>query len=111
MAALASCASPQRILVEFPVNPETRGEFIEELNAILVDTRAFDGCKVATVWTNELDDDKVWIYESWQTRAHQQAYLDWRNEAGNTSHLGPFITGEVRFLWLNSHSSKGLGED
>jgi quinol monooxygenase YgiN len=104
-AIFTSCVAPQKIIVEFPVHPETRGEFINELNAILVDTRAFEGCKTATVWTNELEDDKVWIYETWQTREHQQAYVNWRNETGNSSHLGPFITGEVRFLWLNQHQS------
>jgi quinol monooxygenase YgiN len=100
-AILASCAAPQRMLVEFPAHSETRGEFIDELNVILIDTRAFEGCEAATVWTNELESDKVWIYEEWQTRAHQEAYLNWRNETDNTSHLGPFINGEVRFLWLN----------
>ncbi len=106
--ALVSCASaphqsPHKILVEFPVNPDTRGEFIDELNKILVDTRAFDGCLDAHVWTNEIDGGKVWIYEEWETRDHQVAYVAWRTETANTAHLGKYIVGDVRFLWLNQH--------
>jgi quinol monooxygenase YgiN len=106
--ALGSCASApvqttHKILVEFPANPGTRDEFIDELNKILVDTRAFDGCLDAHVWTNESDADKLWIYEEWESREHQVAYVSWRTETGNTAHLGKYIAGEVRFLWLNQH--------
>ena len=95
--------TPEKIIVEFPVHAETRSEFISELNEILVDTRAYDGCLDVTVWTNEEEDDKVWLYEEWATRSHQEAYLKWRTDTGNTSHLGPFINGGLRFLWLEEH--------
>ena len=101
--ALAPHAEPELMLVEFPVDAEKRAEFIEELHVILVDTRAFEGCLEATVWTNESEPDKVWIYEEWESRDNQVAYLQWRTDTGNTAHLGPYITGEVRFLWLNQH--------
>jgi len=93
----------EQIIVEFPVVPETRDEFIVELEKILVDTRAFDGCLEVTIWTNDLDDDKVWLLEDWQTRAHQEAYLNWRIETNNTEHLGQYLAGELRFLWLEQH--------
>lgn len=96
-------AEVERILVEFPVHAEQRAEFIEELHLILDATRGFAGCLAATVWTNEMDPDKVWIYEEWKSRSHQAAYVQWRSESGNTAHLGPYIAGEVRFLWLNEH--------
>jgi quinol monooxygenase YgiN len=96
-------AAPQKLIVEFPVHAETRTEFITALNEILVDTRAFDGCRAVTVWTNESDDDNVWLYEEWETREHQAAYLNWRVETGNTAHLGPFIRDALQFLWLEEH--------
>ncbi len=49
------------------------------------------------------DVNKVWLYEEWATRSHQEAYLQWRKETGNSSHLGPFISGDLRFLWLEEH--------
>ena len=103
--ALSGCqaASPEKMIVEFPVHPETRDEFIADLNEILVDTRAYDGCIGVTVWTNEEDDDTVWLYEEWATREDQAAYLNWRIETGNTAHLSPFIKGDLRFLWLEEH--------
>ena len=102
---ISSCqtAAPERIIVEFPIHPETRDEFIVALNEILVDTRAYDGCEAVTVWTNEEDDDTVWLYEEWETREHQAAYVQWRTDTGNTAHLGPFISGGLRFLWLEEH--------
>jgi len=93
----------ERIIVEFPVVPETRAEFLVELDKILIDTRAFDACLGVTIWTNELDDDKVWLLEGWETRAHQEAYVNWRMETNNTSHLGPYLSGDLRFLWLEKH--------
>jgi quinol monooxygenase YgiN len=97
----ASCAVTEKILVEMPVNAETREEFIVALNEVLIDTRAYAGCREAAIWINEQDADKVWIYEEWESRAHQEAYVNWRGETGNTSHLGPYINGEMRFLWLS----------
>jgi len=101
--ATTPTASVERILVEFSVQPGQRAEFIEELHKILVDTRAFEGCLAATVWTHELDSDTVWIYEEWEARENQVAYVTWRGETGNTAHLGPYLTGPPRFLWLNEH--------
>jgi quinol monooxygenase YgiN len=107
--AAVSCAAPpssssaEQIIVEFPVVAETRAEFIIELEKILVDTRAFDGCLGVTIWTNEEDASMVWLLEDWQTRAHQEAYLNWRMETGNTAHLGPYLAGDLRFLWLEQH--------
>ncbi len=112
IAALAipmlGCASApgkitDKIIVEFTVKPETRPEFIEAIHEILIDTRAFDGCLGVTVWTNESEDNKVWLLEEWATRAHQEAYVNWRSETGNTSHLAPFLAGGPRFLWLEEH--------
>ena len=101
----SSCqaTAPEKMIVEFPVHAETRPEFISALNEILVDTRAFEGCLGVDVWTNQKDDDSVWLFERWETREHQEAYLKWRVDTGNTSHLGPFISGNLRFLWLQEH--------
>ena len=103
--ALSGCqaTAPEKMIVEFPVHAETRDEFITALNEILVDTRAYAGCMGVTVWTNEEEDDAVWLYEEWATREHQAAYLKWRTDTGNTAHLGPFIRGGLRFLWLEEH--------
>ena len=97
----SSCDVTEKMLVEIPVKAEPREELIVALNEVLVDTRAYAGCRQAAIWINEQDTDKVWIYEEWQSRAHQEAYVAWRTETDNTSHLGPYINGELRFLWLS----------
>lgn len=98
-----SASAAEKMIVEFPVVAETRAEFIVELHKILVDTRAFDGCLGVTVWTHDQDADKVWLFEEWATREHQATYLNWRVETGNTAHLGPFLAGDLRFLWIEQH--------
>jgi quinol monooxygenase YgiN len=107
-STLCGCASPvgvtsEKMIVEFSAQPETRAEFIEELNLILVDTRAFEGCLGVTVWTSESDAGKVYLLEEWASRDNQVAYLNWRTETNNTAHLGRFMSGPPRFLWLDQH--------
>lgn len=108
LAVSPSCASlaPEpgaTVLVEFPVKPEQRDAFIQELHGILPATRDWEGCLVAEVWTTSEDPDKVWIYEEWTHRGAQEAYVAWRGESGTTAHLGPYIQGPVRFLWIEEH--------
>ena len=93
----------ETMLVVFSVQPEKRAEFIEELNKILVDTRAYNGCMGVAVWTNEEDADEVTLYEQWLSRDHQASYLNWRIETGNTAHLKPFLKSGTRFLWVQEH--------
>lgn len=105
---LVGCATPPRVvaekmIVEFPIQADKRSEFIDALNMVLVDTRKFDGCLGVTVWTTAEDADRVWLYEEWETREHQAAYLKWRIETGNTSHLSEYFVGDLRFLWLDQH--------
>ena len=101
--ALMPSDSPEIVLVEFPVLPEQRDAFIEELHGILPATRDWEGCLAAEVWTASEDADKVWIYEEWTHREAQQSYVAWRGASGTTAHLGPYIQGPVRFLWITEH--------
>jgi quinol monooxygenase YgiN len=50
----------------------------EKLREILVDTRAFDGCEGLTVWQDEDDPTRFLVEEHWVSRAHSDAYSQWR---------------------------------
>jgi quinol monooxygenase YgiN len=93
----------EKMILEIPVHAEKREEFIGVLNQALTETRAYEGCLTATVWTPEDDDGKVWVYEEWETRDNQAAYFNWRIESGMMDALAPFLDGEPRVIWLIEH--------
>ena len=47
---------PQKMILKFPVKPETRTEFVEILVGAIPDTRAYEGCQRADVYTPEDDE-------------------------------------------------------
>lgn len=103
---MMSSDAPEIMVVEFSVQPEQRDAFIEELHGILPATRDWEGCLSAEVWTNSEDPGLVWIYEEWTHREVQQAYVAWRGESGTTEHLGPYMQGPPRFLWVTEHHAE-----
>ena len=40
------------------------------------------------------DPDELMLYQSWESRAHQEAYLVRFEDRGNLEILGPFLDGE-----------------
>ena len=93
----------QKMILTFPVKPERRAEFIQVLAGALPDTRAYDGCQRADVFTAEDDDSAVNVWEEWETRAQQQAYFDWRVQTGLLDAIGPFLVGQPTISWLTAH--------
>ena len=92
-----------KMILMFSVIPEKRNEFIELMNSVLPDTRAFKGNLKVDVWTPEDDDSQIWLYEEWETKDNQASYFKWRMETGLMDAIGPFITGDPRIAWLAEH--------
>ena len=55
---------------------------IEQLRKILPDTRAYDGCLFLKMAVYE-GMNVVALYEEWETKGHQEAYVAWRMENGH----------------------------
>ena len=55
---------------------------IEQLRKILPDTRAYDGCLFLKMAVYE-GKNVVALYEEWETKGHQEAYVAWRMENGH----------------------------
>ena len=55
---------------------------IEQLRKILPDTRAYDGCNFLKMAVYE-GKNVVALYEEWETKGHQEAYVAWRMENGH----------------------------
>ncbi|MEL6347279.1 MAG: antibiotic biosynthesis monooxygenase family protein [Myxococcota bacterium] len=90
----------EKMILSFPVHPEKRDDFVALLNNILPDTRAFEGCIAVQTWLPEHDPGQVWIYEEWETRDHQGAYMTWRMTTGMGDAIGPFVTGAPQVMWI-----------
>jgi quinol monooxygenase YgiN len=72
---------------------------VEILVGAIPDTRAYEGCQRADVYTPEDDEGTVSVWEEWDSRAHQQAY-----QTGLLEAIGPFLNGEPTVSWLNQHA-------
>jgi quinol monooxygenase YgiN len=95
----------EQMILTFPVIPEKRDEFIQMLIGALPDTRAYDGCNRADLYTSEGDDSSVNVFEDWDSRAQQQSYFDWRVQTGLLDAIGPMLQGQPTVTWLNSYGA------
>lgn len=95
----------EKMILTFPVKPEKRNDFIQMLQGALPETRAYDGCRSAELYTAEGDDSSVNVWEVWDSRAKQQSYFDWRVQTGLLDAIGPMLQGQPTVTWLRSHDA------
>ena len=58
----------------------------------LPDTRAYDGCKDIEMFLND-DGHTFILIENWDSKAHYDKYLAWRQETGTLAKLGDLMEG------------------
>lgn len=92
------------LILEIPVIPEKRAEFIQVMQGALPVSRAYDGCISIELWTLEGNDGAIQLYETWESKAHQEKYFAWRVETGFLDAIGPFLAGAPTVTWLEVHS-------
>ena len=61
------------------------------IKKIAPDTRAYAGCQLFDIWTDQNKPGHVFFYEIWDSRGDQEKYLAWRTETGLMDQLGPFL--------------------
>lgn len=83
---------PTAVTIDLAIDPARVGEFLEFIKGIAPDTRAYEGCRLFDIWTDQDKPGRVLFYEIWDTRKHQETYLAWRAETGLMDKLGPFLT-------------------
>lgn len=71
-----------KVFLEVNAKPESIEVLKQTLEAILPDTRAYDGCLGVEVKGNQDDALNLILVESWETRAKYETYLAWRSETG-----------------------------
>ena len=57
-------------------------EFIEELNVLLKETRAYEGCHAVYFVQNQDDPSNLEFCSKWDSRQHYENYLQWRIDSG-----------------------------
>ena len=82
--------------VEFPLHDGKQGDMLAFLAEGLPDTRAFDGCISVETYA-EQDGSSILLVEEWESKAHQEAYLEWRVSTGLIDALAPFVSADPIF--------------
>lgn len=82
---------PVTVILEVQAQPDKPAELKQLLKDILSDTRAYDGCIGVDVTENQDDTANIVLLEKWQSRAHYEKYLGWRQETGALDTLATYL--------------------
>ena len=69
------------VVLNFKAAEGKFSSLLDLFNAVLADTRAYDGCIKVDVYEDECAST-VTLVEEWESLEHQQKYLAWRIETG-----------------------------
>jgi quinol monooxygenase YgiN len=83
-------------LLDLQFKPDLVDEALELFSRVLVDTRAFDGCRKVTVIRDHEDPAHVVAVEEWESLEHDAAYRRWRAGDGTITELPPLLAGAPR---------------
>ncbi|HYJ50891.1 MAG TPA: putative quinol monooxygenase [Microbacterium sp.] len=83
-------------LVEFRIMPASIDDARAIFEAMLAQTRRFDGADRID-WLVDRDDPAAWtLYEEWRSAEAEQAYRAYRMNEGAVPELGPLLDGPPR---------------
>ena len=91
------------VILELNCKPGMRPVLLEALAGSLGDTRAYKGCKLVETYVDADDENRVILYEKWDHRDSQGAYMQWRVETGMVEGMEPILAEPARVLHFLSH--------
>lgn len=80
------------VTLDLSIDPARLGEFLDIIKSVAPDTRAYAGCRLFDIWTDQDKPGHVFFYELWDSRQHQEKYFGWRVETGLVEKIGPYMT-------------------
>lgn len=89
------------VVLELNAKPEKINELKSTLEAILPDTRAYNGCSGISVTINQDDPLNVILIEAWESRALYETYFNWRVETGAIGALGEMLSGAPNIRYFD----------
>ncbi len=88
------------MLAELAIKPGKRDEFLDYTVDNLELSRRAAGNISFDILIDETRPDQVLFHEVWESAEAQQAYMAWRIERGDLTHLLSFLAGEPTFTAL-----------
>ncbi len=76
---------PISVLAHLKFRPDATDEGVAALEAIIPDTRAFEGCLSIVIGRNADDPSNVVLIERWRSAEDHKAYMAWRAQSGSSS--------------------------
>ena len=89
------------VLIELAVKPESVDDMKTLMKELLPDTRAYDGCQSVDFYDNTETKGNMVLYEIWDSRAHQERYLQWRSETGTLAPLQALVTAPPKIQYFD----------
>ncbi|MEH6503551.1 MAG: antibiotic biosynthesis monooxygenase [Cycloclasticus sp.] len=90
------------VILELNVSLDNRDELMATLEAILPDTRAYQGCQSILVTCNEANPCHIFLLEKWDSRADHERYVAWRAERGDLDKLGALLAAPPQSTYLET---------
>ena len=78
----SKCKSQVFVILKLKIKKGLESECIEELNILLEDTRAYEGCNSLYFVQNQDDSSNLEFIERWDSKEHYEKYLQWRVDSG-----------------------------
>ena len=87
------------VTLECTVRADCMDKLIAFMQQVMPDTRNYDGCQSINPYLNE-DNRTILMVEYWDSKAHYEKYLAWRQETGTLDELAEMIEGPptIRFF-------------
>ena len=79
------------LTIDLQVDPAKVDEFLAVMIEAAPDTRNREGCRLFDIYVDQNKPGHIVFYEIWDSKAHQQAYIAWRNETGFNERIGPYM--------------------
>ncbi len=89
------------VTLDLQVDPAKFDDFLAAVKGAAPDTRAYDGCQLFDIWIDQDKPGHVLFYEIWDSRQHQEKYIQWRTETGVMEALGSMLTAPPTILYYD----------
>ena len=89
------------VTLELTVKPERLQELKDFFEAVLPDTRAYDGFEGIHVTQDVTDENRVVLIQYWASKEHFEKYITWRTETGGVDQLMGMLTQPPVTAMLN----------
>ena len=78
----SECQSMVYVNLQLKIKKGLESEFIEVLNKLLPETRAFEGCHAVYFIQNQDDPSNLEFFSKWDSKEHYEKYIKWRVDSG-----------------------------